>query len=126
MPIPAKIAKAVRAAAQDRCQACRFAERSGRPGVRGTVLELHHLEPQAHGGKSTAENLVLLCPTCHRIAQDLADDGSFARADQLRFVRKIRRPAAKPKTHSGITLQRDHTLADILSQRSGCAQNVCK
>jgi hypothetical protein len=119
MPIPAKIAKAVRSAASNRCEACRFAERAGRPGVRGTVLELHHLQPSAMGGASAAGNLVLVCPTCHRIAQDLADDGSFARADQLRFVRRVRRPAAKPKASIA-------KAADILSQRSGCAQNVCQ
>jgi len=33
-----------------------------------TKLEMHHILPVAKGGTTTAENLLLLCKPCHRVA----------------------------------------------------------
>jgi 5-methylcytosine-specific restriction endonuclease McrA len=47
------------------CQLCKndapFSDLNGRP-----YLELHHIKPIQKGGAHTAENLVALCPNCHK------------------------------------------------------------
>lgn len=40
---------------------------------RGLILELHHVVPVASGGVDEPDNLVLLCPNCHRIADILTE-----------------------------------------------------
>lgn len=32
----------------------------------GTNLEIHHIIPTSEGGEDTMENIILLCPNCHR------------------------------------------------------------
>ncbi|WP_419919759.1 DUF222 domain-containing protein [Candidatus Poriferisocius sp.] len=34
-------------------------------GLRATACDVHHIKPWEHGGKTSINNLVLLCPTCH-------------------------------------------------------------
>ena len=33
------------------------------------VHEVHHIKPKQEGGKNTVWNLIVLCPTCHTLAQ---------------------------------------------------------
>lgn len=33
------------------------------------VHEIHHIKPREEGGKNTVWNLIVLCPTCHTLAQ---------------------------------------------------------
>lgn len=33
------------------------------------VHEVHHIKPREEGGKNTVWNLIVLCPTCHTLAQ---------------------------------------------------------
>lgn len=37
------------------------------------LLEKHHIVPRRHGGSDRDENLVRLCPTCHRKIENLYD-----------------------------------------------------
>jgi hypothetical protein len=37
-----------------------------RCGVMGTNLEVHHILPLSEGGSDTIDNILLLCPDCHR------------------------------------------------------------
>ncbi len=34
-------------------------------GLRATACDVHHIKPWEHGGRTSINNLVLLCPTCH-------------------------------------------------------------
>ena len=51
--------------ARGRCEACGrdapFVDVSGRP-----YLEVHHVIPLAEGGPDTVENVVAVCPNCHK------------------------------------------------------------
>lgn len=38
------------------------------------VLQQHHIVPRRYGGVDSEENLVSLCPTCHRRLEELHDD----------------------------------------------------
>jgi predicted HNH restriction endonuclease len=53
------------------CQGCGFSPpRDLRAGVplKGTVVEVHHMNPVADGERETTlQDLVTLCPTCHRL-----------------------------------------------------------
>jgi hypothetical protein len=43
-----------------------------------TSLDAHHVWPEGHGGPTVPENLVWLCPTCHRNVHEILD--TWARA----------------------------------------------
>jgi hypothetical protein len=45
------------------CSICGFQDVPGR-----SILEIHHVQPLAEGGEDSADNVVLLCPNCHRVA----------------------------------------------------------
>ena len=47
----------------NKCQACGFESVSER-----NILEIHHVLPLTKGGSDTLENIVLLCPNCHKTA----------------------------------------------------------
>ena len=54
--------------AKGQCEACKkaapfFRKSDGRP-----YLEVHHKIPLANGGKDTIDNVIALCPNCHRKA----------------------------------------------------------
>ncbi len=70
-----------------RDRGCRFGDCGRTRGVQG-----HHIHHYAHGGPTTLDNLVLLCPYHHRLVHDggwrLLKDG----ADRLRFLRPDGRP----------------------------------
>jgi predicted HNH restriction endonuclease len=53
------------------CQGCGFSpprELGGGLPLKGTVVEVHHVNPVADGERETMlQDLVTLCPTCHRL-----------------------------------------------------------
>ena len=53
------------------CQGCGFSpprELGGGLPLKGTVVEVHHMNPVADGERETTlHDLVTLCPTCHRL-----------------------------------------------------------
>lgn len=52
-----------------RCEACRFSNQSA------SMFDAHHLEPLAAGiRESRVDDLVVLCPTCHRWVHAKAED----------------------------------------------------
>ncbi len=55
--------------------------------------EIHHIVPRFEGGKNTAENLIVLCPNCHR----KADRGILSKS-KLEY--KLKRQAEKRSTIS--------------------------
>ena len=62
------------------CEECR---------TTGRVLPAHevdHITPRAEGGTDAIENLVVLCPNCHR----RADKGALSRAHLLRLTSAAR------------------------------------
>lgn len=59
--IPAKLRKAVMAAANNQCAFCRSQE-----SAMGVTFEIDHIIPLAEGGKSSLANLCLCCPSCNR------------------------------------------------------------
>ena len=73
------------------CELCTnpapFITRDGKP-----YLEIHHLLPVVLGGSSSANNLVALCPNCHR------------KLDMCPSVEDIMKTVAR----AGINLDRDH------------------
>jgi 5-methylcytosine-specific restriction protein A len=60
-----KVAEFAQRKANGVCQLCNqpapFHDRYGDP-----LLENHHIIPRAEGGPDTIENVVALCPNCHR------------------------------------------------------------
>lgn len=51
----------------DCCQICKF---DFKP-----ILQIHHITPISNGGKNDVENLLVVCPNCHKIIH--AIDGNF-------------------------------------------------
>lgn len=49
-----------------RCEACDFGNLHWCPPRH--LLDVHHVVPRAIGGSDVASNLIVLCPTCHRVA----------------------------------------------------------
>src|SRR5699024_11816307 len=49
------------------------------PGCTSTHLEVHHRTPWSQGGATDLDNLIGLCPSCHRLAHrgmlHIRDDG---------------------------------------------------
>lgn len=70
-----------------RCAACGFdpVEEFGDRGIKlKTLLDVHHKNPLAEGTRlTTFDDLVLLCPTCHRIEHKLLDIGETLLGDDL-------------------------------------------
>ena len=86
------IPPAVRRALHNRDRGCRF------PGCAATHrLHGHHVRHWANGGETALDNLVLLCPTHHRLVHEggfeieLLDDGAF------RFIAPNGGPAGPPE-----------------------------
>lgn len=52
------------------CEACGWTP----PDQDWRLLDLHHVRRISNGGKSEPDNLVVLCPTCHRIADRLTPE----------------------------------------------------
>jgi transcriptional regulator with XRE-family HTH domain len=75
--------------ANEHCQLCGcaapFKDNQGRP-----YLEIHHILPFRERGSDSAENLVALCPNCHRRIEVTAD------TDDKKKLQKI---AVKYKKH---------------------------
>lgn len=73
-----------RAAKRAQCEVCRWRPPEALRVVeegRG-ILHAHHVFPVACGGPDTAENLILVCPSCHVIAHRLGrmiDGGADAK-----------------------------------------------
>ena len=71
------------------CQLCGceapFKDKDGDP-----YLEIHHVIPLRDGGTDSAENLIALCPNCHRKVEVSADASD---------MKKLQRIAAKYSTH---------------------------
>jgi hypothetical protein len=59
--IPAKLRRAIRAIAQDRCEYCQSAE-----SLMGVTFEVDHVIPTSTGGETILDNLCLSCPSCNR------------------------------------------------------------
>lgn len=57
-----------------------------------TVLDVHHVKPFAKGGSNRPWNLSVLCPTCHRKAQNGHLKPPTLATKPVRKLRKKRRP----------------------------------
>ena len=44
------------------------------------ILQIHHIEPVSTGGTDDVDNLLILCPNCHKIIHAL--DGNYYDADE--------------------------------------------
>jgi len=112
------VPRRTRRLAEDRDRGCRF------PGCGATAhVEVHHLVPWSHGGRTDIEGLVCLCPYHHdrHHAGDFAIEGAPSRPDGLRFRNRFgalirpgptfARPAAAPSgaTYHGPTGERLHS-----------------
>ena len=67
-----------------KCAMCGWSEPRIQPSSRNRGwktcgLELHHIEPVAKGGVATWDNVILICPNCHRMA-----DGGVYSKDELK------------------------------------------
>lgn len=72
------------------------------PGCTSTHLEVHHRTPWSQGGPTDLDNLIGLCPSCHRLAHrgmlHINDDGygGFAvTGGDNSGLRSLRRPATR-------------------------------
>ena len=87
--IPADVARAV--SARDRCR-CTYVSPDGRRCCAREFLHFDHIVPVANGGKSTVENLRLLCSTHnhHAACEHFGDEYMTLMARGFRPVRKRR------------------------------------
>jgi len=57
------LARAAKKDADYACEVCR--DRLDHPAQRQRFVQVHHIKPLSEGGADTAENMVVICPTCH-------------------------------------------------------------
>lgn len=74
--VPEKVCSALMEEARGRCCLCRelILEGSNRHEAIAEVLEKHHLIFFSAGGEHTPENLLLVCPNCHRLIHRRPED----------------------------------------------------
>jgi hypothetical protein len=104
--IPAEVRRQVLVEAGHRCaiQTCRDSAN----------LDLHHITPLAEGGQTTVENLIAICPNCHR----LADRGKIDRQSLHKYKEICQKLVAPPQRHAGtgpttFIKFNPHTVTDI-------------
>ena len=68
------------AAHEGKCAICGWSAKS--PVLRSNGCELHHIIPVAEGGTEEWNNIILLCPNCHR----LAHSGIIARQQLIQYL----------------------------------------
>ena len=68
------------------CEACKIEAPFNTP--KGPYLEVHHLTRLSDGGPDLPENVVALCPTCHRRAHHAVDSENF-NAELVAMVKQI-------------------------------------
>lgn len=88
--VPPSLVQALVARAGGCCEAC----------SRRGVLHVHHIQPRSRGGTNSLQNLLLLCPSCHRRQhdRDFVPGSPWDRArERRRRNRKLRdRKQAQP------------------------------
>lgn len=58
------VRKLVRERDEFKCRKC------GKPEGKSPKFQLHHIKYRCHGGSNQPENLMLVCPRCHRIIHE--------------------------------------------------------
>lgn len=95
---------------RSRCAVCGWQDRKPVKNAQGRVnlsrgCEIHHIIPVREGGKSEVDNLILLCPNCHK----QADWGIITREELRKHQRKARPQEEceqeKRKAMQGISLR---------------------
>jgi hypothetical protein len=89
--VPRQVARAVWSRARGRCETC---------GQRGW-LHLHHNDLVENGGKHDADNLTLLCSSCHRAAHCSVTDAEEFRPEEARVTTKASNPAIEKQKETG-------------------------
>ena len=103
------IPPSVRRALSNRDRGCRF---PGCPATRR--LHGHHVRHRAEGGETSLDNLVLLCPTHHRLVHEggfdveRRDDGAFRFTNH--YAVAIRPPRSRETSSSDIIVLRNESL----------------
>lgn len=64
------------------------------------ILETHHIVPRRFGGGDESENLVDLCPTCHRALEKLYDKRFY---DELGVEKETDEPSGRECCHTDCT-----------------------
>ena len=79
-PTPERLKNELRLDRADgRCEYC---------GEEMDFLEVHHIKPRSEGGPNTRNNLIVLCPNCHR----KADRGVYSRSELKHKVKQQEAP----------------------------------
>ncbi len=65
-----------------KCEACDRSTINVKPDV-------HHIKPVSDGGSAKDTNLIVLCPTCHRIAHTYK--GRYSKIELKKYIKKIRK-----------------------------------
>ena len=65
-----------------KCEACGRSTINVKPDV-------HHIKPVAEGGKGLESNLIVLCPTCHRIAHTYKS--GYSKSGLKKYIKQVRK-----------------------------------
>lgn len=100
-------------------------------GTRNASIEVHHVDPKENGGSDEIENLVALCPNCHREYQ--GNDSKRTRLKEMRvwwidecrkkvasenqIVKEISERLAESVTTTGAKLEEIKSLLLLHEQR---------
>lgn len=68
-----------------------YGARCMRCGWEEARCDVHHIVPVRHGGEHSLDNVVVLCPNCHRLAET-----GILNADEVALVRLRATPLEKP------------------------------
>jgi hypothetical protein len=105
--VPRPVARAVWSRARGRCETC---------GQRGW-LHLHHRVPVEVGGKHDADNLTLLCSSCHRAAHRGVPDAGMDRPEEARENTKAGNTAIEGNEEAGRRVNRRSRMHQETSRR---------
>ncbi len=84
-----------------------------RKGCVKNLLHAHHCIPLALGGADDDSNLVLLCPTCHALADDIGSHAAALSHRPLDVIESLRLLIAEPLSWKARIIAENQTIVKL-------------